>query len=157
MGGGKEEETLSQRTAHQPDLCLAAALPASPARAPPPWSPSLGGAEEHRAQHLTSAGLPGTVRSTYVEVSGRHPRDADGLGLAALHNTLGGLDGEALVLQECDAVQAELDGLRAWEPLATQAKLGPQGHWVPGPSHPLGPHLGAAKLHGLGLPRQGGG
>ena len=74
---------------------LLAALPTSPTEAP---QPSPGG-----------GGLPGT----HIKVDGWRPGDADGLGLAALHRASGGLNGEALVLQGCDVVHAELNSLQA--------------------------------------------
>lgn len=54
---------------------------------------------------------PSLGSQTYIKVIGRHPGDADGLSLAALHRTPGGLDGEALVLKQWHTVQAELHGL----------------------------------------------
>lgn len=69
-----------------------------PPHPPRPPSPLLGG-----------GGLPGT----HIKVDGWRPGDADGLGLAALHRASGGLNGEALVLQGCDVVHAELNSLQA--------------------------------------------
>ena len=80
----------------------------------PPRSPLPGwGQSFHPAQPVAFAGSLAAVQGTYIKVDGWHPGDADGLGLAALHKALGGLDGEALVLQGRDAVQAELDSLQA--------------------------------------------
>lgn len=63
-------------------------------------------------QPLAFPGLAGLEpEGTYIKVRRRHPGDTDGLRLAALHGAPGGLNGETLVLQGCDTVQAELNGL----------------------------------------------
>lgn len=89
---------------------------------------------------LSSLWLPqdsaGTACGTYIKVSGRHPRDADGLGLAALHEAPGGLDREAMVLQGRHAVQAELDCLWAWELLLDGWDSAPWWQWVWGSGSP---------------------
>lgn len=122
-GGGSAEPAGSSWARSVPGCCTAP----SPGPPGPPRSPALGGAEGRPAPALASSGFPGTARSTYVEVSGRRPGDADGPGLAALHDTPRRLHGEAPVLQGRDAVQAELHGLRAGEPLATRPGSAPGG------------------------------
>lgn len=49
--------------------------------------------------------------NTYIKVRRWYPGDADGLSLASLHRTPGGLNGEALVLKPGHTVQAELHTL----------------------------------------------
>lgn len=68
---------------------------------------------------LHQPSLPSLGPSTYIKVSRWYPGDADGLGLTALHRSPGWLDGEALVLQPRDTIQAELHSLRGIETTAS--------------------------------------
>lgn len=125
---GRVEGTLSQLVEHQADL-LSCHCTAHLTHPRPTNSPSLHGQAVILSRLWLPQDSPATACGTYIKVSGRHPRDADGLGLAALHKAPGGLDREAMVLQGRHAVQAELDCLWALELLLDGRDLAPWRQW----------------------------
>lgn len=123
-----------------------------PSRRPLPGA----GGGAHPARPLASHSSLATSPGTYVKVDGGHPGDADGLGLAALHEALRGLDSEALVLQGRDAVQAELR--RLWTlglSAGWWAGYGSQKAVVWGRAHPATCPLSSARQAAHSPPLEG--